>query len=98
MDWRSRLLTPEEMLKLSLTEEGKHELAEYIISARLGRGLQQVFETLNVPLSAETQQQCYAILCDSVFRVPIDEVLKWAQSVAEGLDSTNFTSEPVGHC
>jgi hypothetical protein len=98
MNWKDRLLTPQQMLDLAKTEDGRKELAEYIISARIGRGLQQCFEALGNPVDAEVQQQCYAILCDSVFRVPIDEVMAWAESVANGLDETNFTAEAVGHC
>jgi hypothetical protein len=98
MTWKDRLLTPQQMIELAKTADGRVELAEYIMSARLGRGLQQCLEAMGNPVDSTTQQQCYEILCDSVFRVPIDEVLAWANSVAEGLDETNFTAEAVGHC
>ena len=88
--WRSQLLSPTEMLELARTEEGKRELFKYIVSARVGYAMQAVFEQLNVVPEAEVQIRCCEIIWDTIFRVPIENVLYWASEAAKSLDDNDI--------
>jgi hypothetical protein len=52
MNWKDRLFMPAQMLELAKSQDGKQELAGYIITACIERGLQHCFETMGNPINA----------------------------------------------
>jgi len=91
---RGQLLTPEEMLKLSTTQEGRRLLFSYIMQARVAFAVHETFKILNI---VPTEEQQYAV-CDIVYEIinrqPIDKVMEFAQACADGLEK----DEVVGNC
>ncbi len=90
-----KILTPKEIMELSKTEEGRKQVGNYIIQARVAYGVQAIFESLGVVPIEETQQMCCQAMYDCLTRVPIDYVMEWCQAVAEG---TEEEEEFVGNC
>jgi hypothetical protein len=76
------ILSPKQMLTLAETPEGRRVLASYIISARIGYAMQAVFEMLNVVPEPGVQTKCCERIYDTLFRVPVDDIMQWCQQVA----------------
>jgi len=70
------------MMKLSETPEGRRILASYIISARIGYAVQGIFEMLGVTPEPGIQTKCCEQIYETLFRVPIDDIMNWCQQVA----------------
>lgn len=94
IDWKLQVLTPEQIFEKSKTKEGKDEVKKYFLRARIAYGVQAMFESLGMVPSAEEQHRACQVLYERMFRVPVDDVMAWIQSVAEGLES----NEIVGNC
>jgi hypothetical protein len=77
------ILSPGQMLELAETPEGRRLLASYIISARIGYGIQRVFEILEIVPEDGQQQKCCEAIYETLFRVPIDLIMQWCQDVAK---------------
>lgn len=85
IDWKAQLMTPAQILAKCETEEGRKEVANYIMQARIAFCLQNIMEHLAVTPPAKVQQECCEMLWDGLFRVPTDAVMEYARQVAEGL-------------
>ena len=81
------ILTPEEMIELGRSEEGRRFLKQYIIKARVAFSMQLVFDILKVVPPPEIQEVC----CDAVYsalqRVDVAVVMAWLQDAIRELDS-----------
>lgn len=97
IDWRACLLTPEQILEKCKTEEGAREVKEYILRARIAFAAQSMMERMGVCPPAEVQQEVCMLLWDTLFRVPIDNVMAYARQVADGLEKEDDESIG-GHC
>jgi hypothetical protein len=80
----SEIITPEEMIELGKSEQGRAFLKQYIIKARVAFSMQLVFGILDVIPEPEVQEAC----CDAVFaalqRVDIAVVMNWLQEAIDG--------------
>lgn len=83
IDNNGRLLSPQEILRLSETEAGRRQVAEYIWRARTAMSAQRVMEALGVVPDALTQQQVCEIIWETIFRVSIFSIMDYCQEIAE---------------
>ena len=81
-------------MEKSRTEEGRKEVKQYILQARMAYGVQIMFEALNIIPDVRDQHKACQMMYDCLFRVPIEQVMDWAQSCAEGLSK----QEKIGNC
>jgi len=86
IDWKGLLLTPEQILEKCQTAEGRNEVKDYIMKARVAFTTQTMLEDLGVTLTADQMQKCCLTLWEGLFRVPIDAVMEYAKQAAEGLE------------
>ncbi len=95
----SQFLTPQEMLKLAKTEEGKRLLFSYIISARIARAVQEIFQQLQVVPEDAVQTKICNIVYDNLFRVNIEDIFQFLDSMQEYMDeSCEGFDKAIGHC
>jgi len=83
MSDNNEILTPQEMMDLSQSAEGRRILFSYIVSARIGYAMQTVFETLEIEPEPGVQTKCCEIVYNTLFRVPIDNIMQWCADVAK---------------
>ena len=82
-DEAGHILTPEEILALSKTEEGRDRVKNYILRARTAFACQNMLNALDVVPSREKQMECCEILWETLFRVSIDLVMEWVNDLGE---------------
>lgn len=58
IDWNARLLTPVQILELCETEQGRKQVAEYIMQARCAYTLTEIMDRLGVAPPHQVQQEC----------------------------------------
>jgi hypothetical protein len=78
-----KLLTPQEIFKLSETETGRRQVAEYIWRARTAMSAQKVMELLGVVPDPATQQAVCEAIWQTIFRVDIFAIMDYCQEIAE---------------
>jgi hypothetical protein len=96
LDWRGHLITPEEMLEMAKTEEGKKKLFDYILKGRIAMGMMNVFRNLEIVPEMEKQFAACEIIYECLTRVPIGEVMEFAKDAATFLEKDE--NEIVGNC
>lgn len=82
-DDAGHILTPEEILELAKTPQGKKEIGMYIMRARVAYATQSLFECLGIVPDAEKQQECCQVLYEVLFRVDLDYVMQWINELGE---------------
>lgn len=87
---RGQLLTPTEIFRLTETEKGRREVAEYIWRARTAMAAQHVMETLGVVPDSETQEAVCLAIWDTIFRRDIFQVMDWCKAVVESRKAENL--------
>ena len=92
IDWKGQLLGPNEIWELAKTDKGRKQIGEYILQARVAYAAQCVMERLGVTPDLETQQGVCEDIYNSISprRVPIDYILAYCKSVAEGLEVSDM--------
>jgi hypothetical protein len=83
---KNEILTPEEMMELATTKEGREFVKQYIIRSRVAFSMQLVFEILGVIPEEDRQHACCDAVYDALQRVDIAVVMTWLQEAVENVD------------
>lgn len=75
--YENKILTPQEILELSKTEDGKRIIFSFFMSARVAYGMQRVFEILEITPPDGIQQQCCDAMYEAIFKESIDKIMAW---------------------
>ena len=74
-------MNPREILERAGAEHGKREIFSMIMSARIGYGIQGIFEALNITPPPDLQQRCADIMWSAMFKLSLDDLMVWCNDV-----------------
>lgn len=96
IDNDGKFLSKKEILELAKTEDGKKQIFTYITRARSAYAAQRVMERLQVIPDESTQMDVCLIIFQTCFRVPIEDVMEYIESMKEHMESQN--DETIHYC
>lgn len=101
----NQFLSKEEMLRLgnSSLKSDRMIIASYIISGRVARSVQEVFDILNITPEYGLQTKVCEIIYNNMFLVPQEDILSYIETIKEHVDLNSigdqfFTNEDAGNC
>jgi len=96
----SKFLTPEDMLKLAETQEGRDIIFSYIMSARISRSVNMIFDMLQIVPEPTVQTKICQEIYDNLFRVPIDQIFEYIDAMKEIMEDRpeDFMGRIIASC
>jgi hypothetical protein len=101
----NQFLSKEEMLRLGNSElkSDRMIVASYIISGRLARAVQEVFDTLEITPEYGLQTKVCEIIYNNMFLVPQEDILAYIETIKDHVELNSvgdqfFTDKDTGHC
>ena len=101
----NQFLSKEEMLRLgnSSLKSDRMTVASYIISGRLARAVQEVFDTLEITPEYGLQTKVCEIIYNNMFLVPQEDILAYIETIKKHVELNSignqfFTNEDTGNC
>jgi len=94
---QNQLLTPDEMMELQETEEGREFLKVYIIQARSAMAAMRVMDLLEVVPPSAVQQEICNIIFTTLWRVDLDVVMRWLREAVENKGTQEAMGQTMGN-
>jgi hypothetical protein len=96
----SKFLTPEDMLKLAESKEGRDIIFSYIMSARIARSVNMIFDMLQIVPEPVLQTKICQEIYDNLFRVPVDQIFEYIDAMKEIMDDRpeDFMGRTIANC
>ena len=108
MDDQGHFLSPEEILFMSKTEQGRRDLKRYILAARTAMSIHEIFHYLEKelqvfrrPLSEEEQQNCCNIMWNVFFNTNQEIVFQFVDEMYQYCKQNGLIEdfdEPIASC
>lgn len=95
IDNDGNFLSKQDILELAQTEDGKKVIFTYITRARAAYASQRVMERLGIVPDESTQMDICLIIFETCFRVPIDHVMDYIDSMREHMSQKSDDSMPI---